>query len=176
MTYHAIRARVSAVGPAAPARPRWRTAEGGYRLGGRRLGCGSTASSILGSEGGSYYAGECTLTRENAEAVERCIAADGCAPWRDRRGREAGRAPKNDPAVFALAMAAALGDEATRKAALDGAAAGLPHRHAPVPVRAFVEGFRGWGRALRRAVAAGTPAARPTRWPTRRSSTGSATA
>ena len=33
-----------------------------------------------------------------------------------------------------------------------GAAAGVPHGHAPVPVRAFVEGFRGWGRALRRAV------------------------
>ena len=33
-----------------------------------------------------------------------------------------------------------------------GAAAGRPHGHAPVPVRTFVEGFRGWGRSLRRAV------------------------
>src|SRR5262245_27123016 len=32
---------------------------------------------ILGSEGGSFYAGEWALTRENAAAVERCIAADG---------------------------------------------------------------------------------------------------
>ena len=32
---------------------------------------------VLGSEGGSYYASERTLTRENAEAVERCLAADG---------------------------------------------------------------------------------------------------
>jgi 60 kDa SS-A/Ro ribonucleoprotein len=32
---------------------------------------------ILGSEGGSYYAGEWKLTRENAEGVERCLAADG---------------------------------------------------------------------------------------------------
>ena len=32
---------------------------------------------ILGSEGGSYYANEWTLTRENAQAVERCLAADG---------------------------------------------------------------------------------------------------
>jgi 60 kDa SS-A/Ro ribonucleoprotein len=31
---------------------------------------------ILGSEGGSYYASEWTLTRENAQAVERCIRAD----------------------------------------------------------------------------------------------------
>ncbi|MGG7379003.1 hypothetical protein ACQ7B2_09640, partial [Escherichia coli] len=28
---------------------------------------------ILGSEGGSYYAGEWKLTRENAEAIERCL-------------------------------------------------------------------------------------------------------
>src|SRR5436190_7855663 len=32
---------------------------------------------ILGSEGGSYYASERALTRESAEAVLRCIAADG---------------------------------------------------------------------------------------------------
>lgn len=32
---------------------------------------------ILGSEGGSYYASEWTLTRENAQAVERCLTADG---------------------------------------------------------------------------------------------------
>ena len=32
---------------------------------------------VLGSEGGSYYASEATLTRTNAQAVERCIAADG---------------------------------------------------------------------------------------------------
>ena len=30
---------------------------------------------ILGSEGGSYYAGEWTLTRENAQAVQACVAA-----------------------------------------------------------------------------------------------------
>ena len=46
---------------------------------------------ILGSEGGSYYAGEWKLTRENAEAVERCLAADGAArrgrDRRDQRGR-----------------------------------------------------------------------------------------
>ena len=32
---------------------------------------------ILGSEGGSYYAAEKNLTRENAKAVARCVAADG---------------------------------------------------------------------------------------------------
>ena len=32
---------------------------------------------ILGSEGGSYYATERTLTRENVDAVKECIKTDG---------------------------------------------------------------------------------------------------
>src|SRR6201982_3366222 len=32
---------------------------------------------ILGSEGGSYYASEWKLTRENAQAVEQCVREDG---------------------------------------------------------------------------------------------------
>ncbi|MDE3076605.1 MAG: TROVE domain-containing protein, partial [Chloroflexota bacterium] len=60
---------------------------------------------------------------------------------------------KNDPALFALAMAAGLGDVETRRAAL----AALP-RVARIGTHllhfaSFVEQFRGWGRALRRAVA-----------------------
>ena len=74
---------------------------------------------ILGSEGGSYYASEWKLTRENAQAVERCVREDGKRAVEEivRVSRE-GRAPKNDPALFALAMAAGVGDEVTRKAAL----------------------------------------------------------
>jgi 60 kDa SS-A/Ro ribonucleoprotein len=110
---------------------------------------------ILGSEGGSYYASEWTLTRENAQAVERCIASDGARTVDEIvRVSDEGRAPKNDPALFALAMAAGLGDEATRRAALEA----LPRvartgTHLFQFVR-FVEGFRGWGRSLRRAIGA----------------------
>ena len=32
---------------------------------------------ILGTEGGTYYVGEATLTLQNAEVVARCLAADG---------------------------------------------------------------------------------------------------
>src|ERR671923_1874221 len=75
---------------------------------------------ILGSEGGSYYASEWTLTRENAQAVERCLAEDGARAVAEIvRVSGEGRAPKNDPAIFALAMAAGIGDEPTRKTALD---------------------------------------------------------
>ena len=108
---------------------------------------------ILGSEGGSYYASETKLTRENAQAVERCLAEDGPRTVAEIvRVSEEGRAPKNDPAIFALAMAAGAPDEATRKAALEA----LPRicRTGTHLFRfaTFVEGFRGWGRSLRRAV------------------------
>ena len=60
---------------------------------------------ILGSDGGSYYAGEHKLTLENANAVLRCIKEDGArAVAHIRDVSHSGRAPRNDPAVFALAM------------------------------------------------------------------------
>jgi 60 kDa SS-A/Ro ribonucleoprotein len=108
---------------------------------------------ILGSEGGSYYAGERELTRENADAVVRCLKADGArtvaeivAVSRD------GRAPKNEPALFALAACAGLGDEATRRKALDSLPAVCRTGTHLFQFARFVEGFRGWGRSLRRAV------------------------
>jgi 60 kDa SS-A/Ro ribonucleoprotein len=110
---------------------------------------------VLGTEGGSYYATERALTLESAAAVGRCVDADG--PQVVRRVVEislAGRAPKNDPALFVLAICAGLGDQATRAAAY----AALP-QVARIGTHlfhflAYVEGFRGWGRGLRRAVAA----------------------
>jgi 60 kDa SS-A/Ro ribonucleoprotein len=72
---------------------------------------------ILGSEGGSYYASERALTAENASAVLRCIQADGLRTVkRIVEISDAGRAPKNEPAIFALALACAHGDPATRRA------------------------------------------------------------
>ena len=133
---------------------------------------------ILGSEGGSYYAGEWKLTRENAEAVERCLAADGARTVAEIVAiSEGGRAPKNDPAIFALAMAAGAGDETTRQGGARGAAAGVPHLDAPVPVRDASSRASAAGAARSGArSAAGTPAARRSRSPTRRSSTASARA
>ena len=60
---------------------------------------------VLGNEGGSYYVSERELTLENAAAVLDCFTED---PERTIRTivdiSVEGRAPKNDPAVFALAM------------------------------------------------------------------------
>ena len=108
---------------------------------------------ILGSEGGSYYAGEWKLTRENAQAVEQCLAADGARAVAEIVAiSEGGRAPKNDPALFALAMAAGHGDEATRRAALEALPRVCRTSTHLFQFATFVEGFRGWGRSLRRAV------------------------
>jgi len=110
---------------------------------------------VLGSEGGSYYAAERTLTRENAESVLRAIAEDGPrAVARIVEISKSGRAPKNDPAIFALALAAAAEDPATKQAAF----AALP-KVARTGTHLFqfaeaVQGQRGWGRGLRRAIGA----------------------
>lgn len=108
---------------------------------------------VLGSEGGSYYASEWTLTRENAQAVQAAVREDGPRAVAEIvRVSTEGRAPKNDPALFALATAAGLGDQGTRAAALE--ALPLVARTGTHLFRfvSYVEAFRGWGRSLRRAV------------------------
>jgi 60 kDa SS-A/Ro ribonucleoprotein len=108
---------------------------------------------VLGSEGGRYYASEWTLTRENATAVERCIRTDGRRAVEEIvRVSDEGRAPKSDPALFGLAMAAGLGDADTRRAALDALPQVARTGTQLFQFATFVEGFRGWGRSLRRAV------------------------
>jgi 60 kDa SS-A/Ro ribonucleoprotein len=109
---------------------------------------------ILGSEAGTYYIAERALTIENAKAVKSCIEEDGVRVVETVVEISAeGRAPKNDPALYVLAMCAGLGNEDTRKAALAAlpkvARTGTHLLH----FAEFVEGFRGWGRGLRRAVA-----------------------
>ncbi|MCW4050519.1 MAG: TROVE domain-containing protein [Candidatus Bathyarchaeota archaeon] len=108
----------------------------------------------LGTDGGTYYVGEHKLTVEAAEAVARCLKEDGPRTVRTIVGISVeGRAPKNDPALFALAMASSVDDPATRKLAL----AAIP-KVARIGTHLFhylnyVEGFRGWGRGLREAIA-----------------------
>lgn len=108
----------------------------------------------LGVDGGTYYATERELTAANAEVVLRVARERG--EWLVALIVEvstAGRAPRQNPAIFALAASAALADEAGRRAAL----AALPAvcrtgSHLFLFAR-YVEQFRGWGRGLRRAVA-----------------------
>lgn len=109
---------------------------------------------ILGCEGGTYYEGERKLTLDNASCVTRCIAADGkrtvetIVDISDR-----GLALKNEPAIFALAIATKFGDPITRKLAFDA----LPkvcrigtHLFQFAEARQAIGG--GWGRGVRDAV------------------------
>ena len=109
---------------------------------------------ILGTEGGTYYVRETRFTFENAEAVIRCIKADGVrVVERVVAISKAGRAPKNDPALFVLALCASLGSLETRQAALGAlpqvARIGTHLFH----FLEFCKGLRGWGRGFRSAIA-----------------------
>ncbi len=109
---------------------------------------------ILGTEGGSYYAGEHDLTRENAQAVLRRIKDDGArVVARIREISHSGRAPRNDQPIFALAMAAKLGDEPTRKAAFSAVPDVARTSTHLFQFAEAVQAFGGWGRATTRAVA-----------------------
>lgn len=107
----------------------------------------------LGTDGGTYYVSERDLTKANAAVVLQWAREDAAALTAEVvKISQAGRAPRNNPALFALAAAAGLGDAAGRRAALDA----LPlvartGTHLFIFAR-YVEQFRGWGRALRRAV------------------------
>jgi 60 kDa SS-A/Ro ribonucleoprotein len=109
---------------------------------------------VLGTEGGTYYIDEQTLTVENAQNVIALLKEDGVrVVERVVEVSVAGRAYKNDPALFVLALAFTVGDVATKRAAENA----LP-KVARIGTHLFtfmeyVNAMRGWGRGLRRAVA-----------------------
>lgn len=107
---------------------------------------------ILGAEGATYYATEQKL--ENARTVIECLAEDGARTVsRIVEISTKGRAPKNDPAIFALAMAAGDGNIATRTAALVAIPSVCRIGTHLFHFARDVENFRRWGRGLRSAVA-----------------------
>ena len=116
---------------------------------------------IFGSERGTYYIRERQLTRENATAVQACLAEDGARVVRRVvEISDAGRAPKNDAALFVLALAASVDDQATRTAALAALPAVARTGTHLFHWLQYVKAFRGWGRGVRNAIA---------RWYTRKS-------
>src|ERR1044072_9179465 len=109
---------------------------------------------ILGSEDGTYYINARQLTSENAKSVIECLSLDGQRTV-DRIAEisQRGRAPKNDSAIFALALAASFGDDKTRAAALAALPAVCRTGTHLFQFATAIDGLRGWGRGLRRAVA-----------------------
>jgi len=109
---------------------------------------------VLGAEGGTYYAGERALTLENAQAVLRCVAADGPrAVARIVALSTSGRAPKNDAAIFALAVALKRGDDATRRLAAEAVPVVCRIGTHLFQLAAAVQALGGWGRGTKRAFA-----------------------
>lgn len=107
----------------------------------------------LGVDGGTYYATERPLAVDNAAVVARLAADDPetlVATIVDVSTR--GAAPRQNPALFALAYAASVPEAAPLAlAALPQVARTGTHLFT---FAGYVEQFRGWGRGLRRAVGA----------------------
>ena len=105
---------------------------------------------ILGSEGGTYYASEREMTLENVGALKDCdpFQAIGIIIKISHEGL----APKNDPAIFALAYYAGHSDVQVRRLALDSLPMVCRTATHLFHFAAYVEKHRGWGRSLRRAV------------------------
>lgn len=108
---------------------------------------------ILGSEGGTFYVGEQKLTVDNAQAALRCLQADGLRVVAQVVDvSQGGKAAKNDPALFVLALASGLGDLETRRAAMAALPAVARTGTHLFHFLEYVEGVRGWGRLLRNGV------------------------
>ena len=108
---------------------------------------------ILGLDGGTFYVEAKALTTENAGVVARCAAAD---PARTatmiRDVSVGGRAPRQSPAIFALAMLAAGGPRAAAHAynVMPSVLRTGSHR---LEFVAAVAELRGFGAGMRRALA-----------------------
>ena len=107
----------------------------------------------LGTEGGTYYVKEPVLTKNNAETVIKMAGAS------DSRLIDAvkdislnGRAPRQNPGLFALAAAAGLGDTPYRQRALDALPQVARTGYALLTFTGYVEQFRGWGPQLTKGV------------------------
>lgn len=112
---------------------------------------------ILGTDGGTYYATEHKLTTDSVDSLRACMI-ENPIKYIDTivNLSLSGRAPKNDPAIFALAL---FFGEYTGQ--VDNAR-GVAQMALPKVCRTgthlfqfvgYVTGMRGWGRGLRTAVA-----------------------
>jgi len=108
---------------------------------------------MLGTLGGTYYVTERALTERNADIVlslsttnPRLVVDEIVAV------STAGRAPKHNPALFALAVVAGTADAEGRAYALSKLGVVARTGTHLATFAGYVQNFRGWGRGLRRAV------------------------
>lgn len=107
----------------------------------------------IGSSGGTYYTNAGDLTRDNAEVAVRMAKDDGAYLVEEiTRISTEGRAPKQNPAIYALAIASALGDDTTRRAARDAFPKVIRTGTHLFLFAGYREQFGGWGHGTRGAV------------------------
>ena len=110
---------------------------------------------ILGSEGNGYYVNEATKFDRSVKCLDACLAEDGNRVVQEIvEISQAGRAPKNDQAIFSLAKASVHENLEVRREALEA----LPkvcrigtHLYQFVEFRKHLGG--GWGRLMRDSIA-----------------------
>lgn len=108
---------------------------------------------ILGTEGGTFYVSEKQLTKEAGQVVTDCLDEDGLRVVREIVAVSTeGDAPRQQPAIFALALAAAHASPAVRRAALDNLNRVCRTGTHLFTFAAYIDALRGWGRGLRNAV------------------------
>lgn len=108
----------------------------------------------LGTDGSTYYTSAAELSRDNAAVVFRMAETDHAELVRIvAEVSTSGRAPRANPALFALAIAASIGSDQERGNALAMLAAVARTGTHLFIFAGYVEQFRGWGRGLRRAIA-----------------------
>lgn len=111
---------------------------------------------ILGHEGGSYYATQRELSFETVDCIDRCLQADPARTVQTIVDVSlSGRAPKNDPAIFALAYVAS-------KTGTEAATLAMSHLKDVCRIGTHLFDFltncktlgRGWGKGFMRHVGA----------------------
>jgi 60 kDa SS-A/Ro ribonucleoprotein len=108
---------------------------------------------ILGAEGPTYYATQANLVKENCTAAQKCIKEDGVRVVNKVvEVSLAGRAPKQEPGLFVLALCASYGDEKT-KAAANAALPKVARTGTSLfAYVGFINDLRGWGRGIKKSV------------------------
>ena len=107
---------------------------------------------ILGAVGNTFYATEQKSVLDGLDAIKQCLKADGARTvFRITEVSDKGLAPKNDPAIFALAVALKLGDEATRRLAAEAVPSVCRIGTHIFQLAETVKQLGGWGRATTRA-------------------------
>lgn len=108
----------------------------------------------IGTEGGTYYVGEAKLTNDSVKFVEKFINEAGVEAINEIVNvSQNGLAPKNDQAIFALAVAFRSNDNAVKqaaKAAVPQVCRTATHLFMFV---AFLKNVTGMGRAKTKAIA-----------------------